>query len=114
MVTLQTIKSELSDIRYYYARREMFEKAFDCVGLLVCIMIPPVSHKRWTGIQICCRAGRDIPAEEHIGPYAFRPFGLQRGCAVSVQANLSSLSGLWITLSTTPMISHPCCGWMSL
>lgn len=32
MVTLQTIKSELSDIRYYYARREMFEKAFDCVG----------------------------------------------------------------------------------
>lgn len=32
MVTLQTIKSELSDIRYYYARREIFEKAFDCVG----------------------------------------------------------------------------------
>ena len=32
MITLQTIKEELSDIRYYYARREMFDKAFDCVG----------------------------------------------------------------------------------
>lgn len=32
MLTLQMIKEELSDIRYYYARREMFDKAFDCVG----------------------------------------------------------------------------------
>ena len=32
MITLQTIKKELENIRYYYARKDMFNKAFDSVG----------------------------------------------------------------------------------
>ena len=32
MITIETIKRELEDIRYYYARRDMFDKAFDSVG----------------------------------------------------------------------------------
>ena len=32
MVTLQTIKRELENIRYYYARKDIFDKAFDSVG----------------------------------------------------------------------------------
>ena len=32
MITTETIKRELEDIRYYYARRDMFDKAFDSVG----------------------------------------------------------------------------------
>lgn len=32
MITIQTIKRELENIRYYYARKDMFEKAFDSVG----------------------------------------------------------------------------------
>jgi len=32
MTSIQTIKMDLQSIRYYYARKEMFEKAFDCVG----------------------------------------------------------------------------------
>ena len=32
MITLQTIKRELENIRYYYARKDIFDKAFDSVG----------------------------------------------------------------------------------
>ena len=32
MITTEIIKRELEDIRYYYARRDMFDKAFDSVG----------------------------------------------------------------------------------
>ena len=32
MITTENIKSELENIRYYYARRDMFDKAFDSVG----------------------------------------------------------------------------------
>ena len=32
MITIETIKRELENIRYYYARRDMFDKAFDSVG----------------------------------------------------------------------------------
>ena len=32
LISLDTIKHELENIRYYYARREMFDKAFDSVG----------------------------------------------------------------------------------
>ena len=32
MITIETIKRELNDIKYYYARRELFDKAFDSVG----------------------------------------------------------------------------------
>lgn len=32
IISIQTIKKELEDIRYYYARRDMFDKAFDSVG----------------------------------------------------------------------------------
>lgn len=32
MISIATIRSELNDIKYYNARREMFEKAFDSVG----------------------------------------------------------------------------------
>ena len=32
MISIATIRSELNDIKYYYARREQFEKAFDSVG----------------------------------------------------------------------------------
>ena len=32
MITRDTVKKELDSIRYYYARREVLEKAFDSVG----------------------------------------------------------------------------------
>lgn len=32
MITIEIIKRELEDIRYYYSRRDMFDKAFDSVG----------------------------------------------------------------------------------
>ena len=32
MITIETIKRELEGIRYYYGRREVFDKAFDSVG----------------------------------------------------------------------------------
>lgn len=32
MISVETIKKDLEDIRYYYSRREMFAKAFDSVG----------------------------------------------------------------------------------
>lgn len=32
MVTIETIKAELTNIRYYYSRKERFAKAFDSVG----------------------------------------------------------------------------------
>ncbi len=32
MITLEVIRKELEDIRYYYARRDAFDKAFDSVG----------------------------------------------------------------------------------
>lgn len=32
MITIDTIKNELEDIKYYYSRREMFDKAFGSVG----------------------------------------------------------------------------------
>ena len=32
MITTENINSELENIRYYYARRDMFDKAFDSVG----------------------------------------------------------------------------------
>lgn len=46
MLTLQMIKEELSDIRYYYARREMFDKAFDCVGKNAMAVISSVQGRR--------------------------------------------------------------------
>ena len=32
IISIETIKRELENIRYYYARRDMFDKAFDSVG----------------------------------------------------------------------------------
>lgn len=32
MITMEIIKSELEDIKYYHSRRESFDKAFDAVG----------------------------------------------------------------------------------
>lgn len=32
MITMETIRKDLQNIRYYYSRKEMFEKAFDCTG----------------------------------------------------------------------------------
>ncbi len=32
MITIEVIRKELEDIRYYYARRDAFDKAFDSVG----------------------------------------------------------------------------------
>ncbi len=32
MITIETIKKELENIRYYYARRDAFDKAFHSVG----------------------------------------------------------------------------------
>lgn len=32
MVTMEQIKTELANIRYYYSRKETFAKAFDSVG----------------------------------------------------------------------------------
>ena len=32
MITMETIRRELNDIKYYYARQEQFDRAFDSVG----------------------------------------------------------------------------------
>ena len=32
MVTMETIKTDLHEIRYYYQRKEQFDKAFDTIG----------------------------------------------------------------------------------
>ena len=32
MITIETIKTELANIRYYHARKDSFAKAFDSVG----------------------------------------------------------------------------------
>ena len=32
MVTMEQIKKELANIRYYYSRKDTFAKAFDSVG----------------------------------------------------------------------------------
>ena len=32
MITIETIKTELANIRYYHARKDSFDKAFDSVG----------------------------------------------------------------------------------
>ena len=32
MLSLSTIREDLKDIRYYYARKEMFDEAFKCTG----------------------------------------------------------------------------------
>lgn len=33
MLTLATIRNDLKDIRYYYARKKMFDEAFECTGV---------------------------------------------------------------------------------
>lgn len=32
MITLTTIRNDLKDIRYYYARKQMFDEAMECTG----------------------------------------------------------------------------------
>ena len=32
MVTVSTIRNDLKDIRYYFSRKEVFDKALDSVG----------------------------------------------------------------------------------
>ena len=32
MITLQTIRDDLNEIRYYYSRKDVFDKASDCIG----------------------------------------------------------------------------------
>ena len=66
MITIETIKRELENIRYYYARKDMFEKAFDSVGknailqtvsrynAIIC-SAPPKIYEMYVSLYIeCC------------------------------------------------------------
>ena len=65
MITTETIKSELENIRYYYARRDMFDKAFDSVGKNAILQTvnryneaicaaPPKIYEMYVSLYILC------------------------------------------------------------
>ena len=74
MITMETIKRDLEDIRYYHSRQEMFDKAFDSVGKnsiletlarynkVICFA-PPKIYEMYVYIYIkCCT--QEVAAEE--------------------------------------------------
>ena len=74
MITKETIRRELDDIKYYHSRQEMFDKAFDSVGKnsilqtiarynkVICLA-PPKIYEMYVYLYIkCCT--HDEAAEE--------------------------------------------------